>query len=437
MKHREIADTPLGTPTKSVPSIVDKVRLVRGDSVLWVITIFLMVISLLAVYSSTAKMGYNPRMGGTTSSFLTKHILTLIASGCIILLIYRVLNCNWFRWLTWPAYIFAMICTGLVYVSGASTNSAERWLDIGLFSFQPSEVLKIATVMLLAQQLATRQNQMDKIKILPLVNPLMLGDKREWQRWWADVKSGTLPILMPLLAACSAVILSHFSTTVILFVIGVAMMIVGRVKLVEIAKLIVLGIIAVALMLMVFTKIGRGTTAVNRITTWYETITTDTSTKVNKFTDSERSVVAIHDGGAFGLGAGRSIMRPRITHPESDYMFAIFVEEYGIIMAFFLILLYMWIFFRAMRIFEQCGWVYAGLLVVGLAMLTTGQALMHIIVTINFMPETGQNLPFITQSATSMACSAAAMGMMLCISRQIEEGTLVPPRSEKMVKKVE
>lgn len=434
MKSNNTPETTTYTSESSVPPIVEKVRLLRGDNVLWVITVFLMVISLLAVYSSTAKMGYSPRMSGTTSGFLTKHILTLIGSGCIILFIYRLMNCNWFRWLTWPAYIVSMFLTGLVYVSGAETNSAERWLDLGFISFQPSELLKIATIMLLAQQLASRQGKMDKIEILPLVNPLMLGDKREWRHWWAHFKSGTLPILMPLVAACGLVLRSHFSTTVLLFLIGVAMMIVGRVRLKEIAKLIALGVVAVATMLLVFTNMGRGKTAVSRITTWYETISTDTSKKVTGFTDSERSVVAIHDGKVFGLGAGRSIMRPRITHPESDYMFAIFVEEYGIIMAFFLITLYMWIFFRAMRLFEQCGWVYAGLLVVGLAMLITGQALLHILVTLNFIPETGQNLPFITQSATSMACSAIAMGMILCISRQIEDGSLVPPRSEVMNK---
>ena len=126
-------------------------------------------------------------------------------------------------------------------------------------------------------------------------------------------------------------------------------------------------------------------------------------------------------------------MRARITHPESDYIFALFVEEYGIILAFFLILLYIWIFFRAIRIFEQCEWLFAGLLELGLALLITVQALLHVMVSINFLPETGQNLPLSSHGGSSMLCTAIAFGIILSISRQIEKETLVPARNESMM----
>jgi cell division protein FtsW len=148
---------------------------------------------------------------------------------------------------------------------------------------------------------------------------------------------------------------------------------------------------------------------------------------MDKYTDSERSRMAIHNGGLFGVGAGRSVMRARLTHPESDYIFAIVVEEFGLLLAFVIVLLYLWLFFRALRIFEKCEWLYAGLLAVGLALLIISQGFLHIAVAIGMIPETGQNLPFLTQGRTGMFCASIAVGIILSISRQVENGTLLPP----------
>ena len=98
-------------------------------------------------------------------------------------------------------------------------------------------------------------------------------------------------------------------------------------------------------------------------------------------------------------------------------------------------LLYLWIFYRAIRIFGNCDWIFAGLLELGLALLITIQALLHIMVTINFIPETGQNLPLISHGGSSMICTAIAFGMILSVSRQIEEGTLIPARNESSMEK--
>ena len=97
------------------------------------------------------------------------------------------------------------------------------------------------------------------------------------------------------------------------------------------------------------------------------------------------------------------------------------------ILSFVIVLLYLWLFFRSLRIFERCEWLYAGLLVVGLALLITSQGFLHIGVVIGAIPETGQNLPFITQGGTSMVCTAIAIGIILSISRQVDQGTILPP----------
>jgi cell division protein FtsW len=151
---------------------------------------------------------------------------------------------------------------------------------------------------------------------------------------------------------------------------------------------------------------------------------------MDKYTDSDRSQMAIHNGGFFGVGAGRSVMRARLTHPESDYLFSIVVEEFGLLLSSVIILLYLWLFFRALRIFEKCEWLYAGLMTVGLALLVTSQGFLHIGVNIGLIPETGQNLPFLTQGRTGMFCASIAVGIILSISRQVEQGTLLPPSQQ-------
>lgn len=157
---------------------------------------------------------------------------------------------------------------------------------------------------------------------------------------------------------------------------------------------------------------------------------------MDKYSDSDRSRMAIQNGGLFGVGAGRSVMRARLTHPESDYLFAIVVEEFGLLFSFVIVLLYLWLFFRALRIFEKCEWLYAGMLAVGLALLVTSQGFLHVGVTIGILPETGQNLPFLTQGRTGMFCASIAVGIILGISRQVEQGTLVPPSQQNDNKQI-
>jgi cell division protein FtsW len=167
----------------------------------------------------------------------------------------------------------------------------------------------------------------------------------------------------------------------------------------------------------------------SRVKVWLGTETVENGGNNEGGKDAYYSKMAIQNGGVFGVGAGRSVMRTKLTHPESDYLFAIVVEEFGLLLSSVIILLYLWLFFRALRIFERCEWLYAGLVVVGLALLVTSQGLLHIGVTLGILPETGQNLPFLTHGRTGMFCASIAVGIILSISRQVEQGTLLPPSS--------
>jgi cell division protein FtsW len=212
------------------------------------------------------------------------------------------------------------------------------------------------------------------------------------------------------------------------------MMFIGRVRLGELLR--VIGLATAALLLVITLNFGRSETAEGRLSTWMHLWTTSQMDKpTDKLTDTERSMIAIYNGGLLGKGAGQSAMRVEMIHPESDYAYAFFVEEYGILLGLVMLLLYLWIFFRAREIFVQCGTAFPSFLVLGLAMMITCQALLHVMVTVNLAPETGQTLPLISRGGSSLLFNAVALGMILSVSRQNDEHSHDQPRSESILER--
>ena len=418
-------DRAVTTQSHEVPSILSKRRLLPGDRVLWVIVSMFFFISAVVVYSSTAKMGFGE---GSTSGYLEKHIITLCGS-VVLLFSFYIMGAKFLRFFTTPAYILALLLTLAAYFTGGERNDAARWINLGFFSFQPSELLKIATVMLLAVKLSKMQSCIDKIHLLPSTFDIRKwGSKRERDIIFDEM----MPIILPIAASCAVILPAHTSSALHLFLISIAMLVIAGVRMREIGKLVLVAG-AVGMLIMIFA--GRIDTVTSRIKKWVGIEKVVEKRGLDKYTDSDRSKMAVYNGGFVGVGAGRSVMRARLTHPESDYLFAIVVEEFGIFIAFFIVMLYLWLFFRSLRIFQQSEWVYAGLLAVGLALLITSQAFLHIAVALGILPETGQNLPFLTQGRTGMFCASITMGIILSMSRQVEQGTLVPPSAQQNLKK--
>lgn len=412
--------------------VAPALKIFSGDRLLWIIIAVLAVISVLVVYSSTAKMAYDAQTIRSSSQFLRQQLFVLIL-GAIVLFATHKIDCRFFRRFSRLLYGLSLIATVATYFIGTETNGAARWILIMGFQFQPSEALKVATVLLLANQLAVRQDKIANMRLLPTLN-IFKWALPEQKR---ILKEGTLPIIVPVLASCAVIFPAHFSSTIIVFAASLVMMLIGRVQLRELWRL-VLVVVCAALLLMSL-NLGRSSTASGRFDTWIDSWTTsydvENPTPVDKLSDTQRSMIAIHNGNVLGKGAGQSVMRVVMTHPESDYAYAFFVEEYGLIMGIILMMLYLWIFFRAMEIFRGCSTAFPGLLVLGLAVLITGQALLHIAVTVNILPETGQPLPIISRGGSSVIFTAAALGMILSISRQNDDKTHTDPKKESILER--
>ena len=405
-------------------------RLFNGDRVLWIIIAALAVISILVVYSSTAKMAYDAHTARTTYHFLRQQVMVLILSLGAMIAVQKI-DSRVYRALAKPAYILSVLLTLLAYFIGRTTNGAARWIPLGFFDLQPSEALKVATVLFLARQLGSRQSRIDKIRIVPSLKFWTWRRSREQRRIWRE---GTWPILMPVAVSALVIFPAHTSSAVLVCMASWVMMLIGRVNFRELMKLVWLGVAAVLLVWML--NLGRSETAEGRVGTWLHLWTTSQTEKpIEHLTDTERSMITIHNGGLLGEGAGQSAMRVEMIHPESDYAYAFFVEEYGIVLAVVLLMLYLWIFFRAIEIFRRCGTAFPGLMVLGLALLITCQALLHVMVTVNLIPETGQTLPLISRGGSSVLFTTIALGMILSVSRQNDEQSHDRPRGETMYEK--
>ena len=176
-------------------------RLFTGDRVLWIIVAALAVISVLVVYSSTAKMAYDAHTARTTAHFLRQQLLLLVGSLLIMVAVQKI-NCRIYNLLARPAYFLSVALTVAVYFIGATTNGAARWIPLGPFQFQPSEALKVATVLFLARQLAGRQSKIDKIRIVPTWKFWTWRSSPVQRKIWRE---GTRPILLPVVVSAMVI----------------------------------------------------------------------------------------------------------------------------------------------------------------------------------------------------------------------------------------
>ena len=410
---------------QEIPSILTKRKLLPGDRVLWVIVALFFAISLVAVYTASSKLGFSE---GTIDSELRRHFATLCLSAGVLFVFYLI-GANFMRTFTGFAYLASFVLTLIPYFQ-APINGAHRWLDLGFFMFQPSELLKIATIMLLAARLSAKHHMIKKIHLLPTTI-----DVRKWfsdERERSIIFDEIVPVISPIAFTCMVILPDATSSALHIFFVSLIMLFIAGIRFKEIAKFVV---VAALVGLTVLFTVGRGETVVRRIGSWM---------RIERFMDKDDggskdtyySQMAIQNGGFFGVGAGRSMMRTKLMHPESDYLFAIVVEEFGLLLSSVIILLYLWLFFRSLRIFEKCEWLYAGLLAVGLALLVTSQGFLHISVALGILPETGQNLPFLTHGKTGMLRASIAVGIILSISRQSEQGTLLPPSQQNKNKHI-
>lgn len=399
-----------------------KLLLFRGDKPLWIIVAALFLVSLLVVYSATAAMAYR-EVDGNTSYYLFRQA-RFIMIGFFVIIVVHWIDYKYYARYAKALFQLSVILVILAYVIGVSLNDAARWIRIpGLgFTFQPSELLKVTLVVVIAQQLGMRQGVISKIPILPPLTPGGWGrnPQRSFDVWYKT----TRPLILPIVVATLVVLPSNFSTAAILWGTCMVMLMIGRVRQSELNRLMLVAVASCIVLVggMYVAGVGRAETWVNRIVQFAgptEAVADSRQSSQDSY-QVEQAEIAIASGGVIGKGPGNSTQRSQLPHPYSDFAYAFIIEEYGIVGGIVVFVLYLWIFYRAGLIVRRCNRPSQGLMVLGLSLIVTMQAFVNMAVSVGLMPVTGQPLPLISMGGSSVFFTCVAMGMILGVSRESE-----------------
>lgn len=407
-------------------------RVFGGDRALWVVIVALAIVSLLVVYSSTASMAYK-EAGGDTSHYVTRQFIFQVIGFITIFIVHRV-NYQVYAKYTRLLFICALGLMALTFFVGVDLNDASRWLRIPgtSYTFQPSDFLRVTVVMMLAKALAKRQNTIANSRLFPMIAiPYSTLSERQRRRNTEIIRDTMLPLLVPVGLACGLIVVSSLSTAAMVFFTCLVMLYVGRVKVRELGKLVAIVLVAGVLLvaLMAVSGSGRGKTWVNRLKAFAPIEQVEQESTVDDLQE-EQAKIAIASGGIIGKGPGNSTQRANLPHSYSDFAYAFIIEEYGLVGGIVVLALYLWLFFRTVMISRKCERVFPRLLVLGLGIMIVMQAFINMMVSVGLFPVTGQTLPLISMGGSSLVFTSLALGMILGVSRQMQEHSLQTAKEE-------
>jgi cell division protein FtsW len=365
----------------------------KGDPVIWIVILLLSIFSLLAVYSSTGSLAYRFQ-GGNTSYYILKHA-TILAMGIVITYVTHLIPYKYFSRIAQVLLVLAIPLLIVTLIFGVTRNQASRWLTVpGLgLTFQTSDIAKLAIVMYIARILAKKQ---ENIK---------------------DFQTAFKPIVIPLMIICLLVLPANLSTSMLIFATSFILMFIGRINLKYL-----FGMVGVIIILMgSFIAIALSYDWQGRIGTWKNRIENYTSSDVGDSYQVSQAKIAIVSGGLVKLRPGKSIQRNFLPHPYSDFIYAIIIEEYGLVGGAVVLVLYLWLLFRSAVLVKKSSRTFPAFLAIGLAVMITFQAIINMAVVVNLLPVTGQPLPMISMGGSSLLFTCVALGIIQSVSRGIKQ----------------
>lgn len=370
---------------------------IKGDRLIWAIAALLAIFSFLPVYSAASNL-VNVG-GGNTFSYFIKHFMHLFLGFSIMYGVHKV-PYRYFRGLSMVMIPIVLVLLVVTILQGATINgaNASRWIRIPFvnMSFQTSTLASVVLMVYVARY-------MSKIK-----------DKQ------VSFKESILPLWMPVFLVLILILPSNFSTTALIFLMVVVLVFLGGYPVQYLG--IIIGIGIVSLLLFVTAAKAFPDKMPNRIDTWMS--------RIENFSDGgdteadyqiERAKTAIASGELTGVGPGKSAQKNFLPQSSSDFIFAIIVEEYGLIGGLFLMVLYMWLLFRIVIVAQKADTIFGKLLVLGVGIPIVFQAMINMAVAVELFPVTGQTLPLISSGGTSIWMTCLAIGIILSVSAKREE----------------
>ncbi|MDZ4758897.1 MAG: FtsW/RodA/SpoVE family cell cycle protein [Bacteroidota bacterium] len=366
----------------------------KGDLVLWFVIIILSLFGVLAVYSSTGSIAFT-QYDGNTEAKMFKHLAILIF-GLFFMYLCHLIDYRYYSRISLILVVVSVPLLIYTLIWGVDLNDAKRWINLPLINqtFQTSDLAKVALIMFIARQLSRAQDEPK------------------------ELKKSFMPILAWVVVICTLIAPANLSTAAVLFATSLLVMFIGRMPLKYIFMIVGSGVLALGLLV----SVAMFTPAKGRFETWKNRIETYIDGDNGGSYQNQQAKIAIATGGITGKGPGNSTQRNFLPHPYSDFIFAIIIEEYGLIGGMTIVLLYLLFLFRCIRIVIKSPRAYGALLAVGLAFSLVIQAFINMGVAVNVFPVTGLPLPLVSMGGTSILFNSIAFGIILSVSRKVEEG---------------
>jgi cell division protein FtsW len=371
---------------------------IKGDRLIWAIAALLAIFSFLPVYSAASNL-VNIGGNANTFSYFVKHFMHLFLGFTIMYGVHKI-PYRYFRGLSMVMIPIVLVLLVVTILQGTTIEgaNASRWIRIPFvnMSFQTSTLASVVLMVYVARY-------MSKIK-----------DQQ------VSFKDSILPLWIPVFLILALILPSNFSTAALIFLMVVVLVFLGGYPIRYLAVIIGSGVLALVLFILVAKAFPEAMP--NRIDTWMS--------RIENFSDGgdteadyqiEKAKIAIATGEVFGIGPGKSTQKNFLPQSSSDFIFAIIVEEYGLVGGLVIMTLYMWLLFRIVIVSQKSDTIFGTLLVLGVGFPIVFQAMINMAVAVELFPVTGQTLPLISSGGTSIWMTCLAIGIILSVSAKREE----------------
>jgi cell division protein FtsW len=402
----------------------------KGDRVIWALVILLTLVSLLAVYSATGSLAYK-NYRGNTEVYLFKQIAFIMA-GIMVIYFAHLVNYTFYSRAAKIAFLISLPLLFYTLFFGVKMNEGSRWIRLPLINMtmQTSDFARLALFMYLARLISKKQ---DVIK---------------------DFKKGYLPIIAPVAITCALIAPANLSTALLLGASCLLLMFIGRVSTKHILLTIGAALIPIVFLIsaavvrhgktknedaVTATTVKSSSTLFGRVDTWIgrmESFIYGSKEAVDEGAyQVNQAKIAISKGGVFGVGPGNSTTRDYLPQAYNDFIYAIIIEEYGLMGGAFIMFIYLVFLYRCIRIYKRCPYAFGAFLALGLSFTLAIQAVANMAVTVNLFPVTGVTLPLVSMGGTSFIFTCLAIGIILSVSRNVEqlEGENIKPSLNEVV----
>ncbi|MEY3498824.1 MAG: hypothetical protein RL308_493, partial [Bacteroidota bacterium] len=382
----------------------------KGDKVIWTFVALLALFSFMPVFSASSNLAYLNKGTGNTISYLLTHLAHIFMGFLIIYAVHKV-PYHYFRAISKIALPVVWVLLAYTLVKGTviAGANASRWIKVPFIgiTFQTSTFAFVVLMVFVARYLSKKTE-------VPVT-----------------LKSSLLELWVPVFITLGFILPANFSTTALIFAMVVMLAFVGNYPIKYIGLIVGTGVVCLVFFVLL-SKAFPDSKFFNRVGTWTSRIENYTSNKPGEDDyQIKNAKIAIASGGIYGLGPGKSVQKNVLPQSSSDFIFAIIVEEYGLIGGLGVLALYLLLFFRFMVAAHKANTLFGKLLVVGLGFPMIFQALINMGVAVELLPVTGQTLPLISSGGSSIWMTCVSLGIIISVTKKDEEIALEQSEAEK------